>query len=146
MEDKPLVRGPKKKKTGGKDWVKGQSGNPKGRPPVPEHLRIARKMNKAKFQEILQKYIHCSVGELKETLLDPKSTAIELSVVKILHESILKGDQKRLEFILDRLIGKVRNELDVTTGGETLNGDLDLSKLSDKELEKMQVLLEKCQK
>ena len=98
-------------KTGGRDFKKGEVNNPKGRPRLPAHVKEARKLNKVKFEEILQKYVTHNLKGLKDALNDPDTPAIELAVVKILHESIKTGDQRRLEFILDRLIGKVKEEV-----------------------------------
>jgi len=133
------------RKTGGRNFEPGVTTNPKGRTPVPEYLKKARKMTKLKFEEILQKYIYCTSDELKEALLSKETTALELCVVKVLHESIRRGDQKRLEFILDRLIGKVKSELDVTSNGETLTKETDLTKLSDKDLLNLDKIMAKCQ-
>jgi len=114
----------KRKKTGGRDFVKGKSGNPKGRPKTPEHMKKAKQMDKLKFQAILQKYIHCNIAELKGIIEKSKNiksevTALELVVIKVLFESIRKGDEKRLGFILDRLIGKVKEEIRVETDSYT---------------------------
>lgn len=112
------------KKTGGRDIQKGQVLNPKGRPRLPEYLKKARKMNKALFQEILQKYMSCNITQLKKHLDDSqraesKITALEVVVIKVLYEAMKKGDEKKLDFLLTRLIGKVKDEVEVSgNGGE----------------------------
>jgi len=103
----------KGKKTGGRDWKPGESGNPSGRPPLPEHLKGVKKMNKHQFESILNKYIHLSLNELIELLKGGDLPAIEAMVVKVLTEAVRKGDEKRLNFVLDRLIGKVQENFKV---------------------------------
>ena len=43
-----------------------------------------------------------------------KTPALDLVVIKVLIEAIRKGDEKRLGFLLDRTIGKVKEEIEVT--------------------------------
>ncbi len=107
----------KGKKTGGKDIQPGEIKNPAGRPKTPEYLKKARKMNKIMFEAILQKYIYCTRAELITAYKAPDTPAIDLCVISVLKESATRGDQKRLEFILDRLIGKVKDVMHFEGGG-----------------------------
>lgn len=94
-------------------FKKGKPGNPlSGRKPTSPEMKEARKINKAIFEEILNKYIHVSVYELEEFLKNKRQTSIDYLVVRILYEAIKKGDQVRLSFILDRLLGKVKDVVD----------------------------------
>lgn len=103
-------------KTGGRDFKHGQINNPAGRPPTPEYLKTARKLTKVRFEGILHKYLDHNKDELAKVLKDPETKAIDLCVIKILHEAIIRGDQRRLEFILDRLLGKVVEPINVSGG------------------------------
>ena len=136
----------KNKKKGGRDWKKGESGNPKGRPKIPEHVKMARKLNRANYQELVQKHFYKTRDQLKEDMEDPSVPLIELGVMSIIAAAIKKADTVRFGFLLDGTIGKVKEHIDLTTAGQPLNGELDLSGLTDKELDKMEKLLEKCQK
>lgn len=108
-------------KTGGRDFQPGQSGNPAGRPTVPEELKAARRLNKTTLERILNEYIHLPMVELAEKVKDPSTPAIELMVAKVLHEAIKRGDEKRLGFILDRLVGAVKKTVAVEGGDEESN-------------------------
>jgi hypothetical protein len=44
----------KGKKTGGRDFLPGQSGNPGGREPMTEGERLVRKLTKAQFKEVAE--------------------------------------------------------------------------------------------
>lgn len=107
----------KGKKTGGNDIKKGEVRNPAGRPPTPEYLKAGKKITKLKFQEILHKYCNHSLEELKLVFSRKTTPALDLVVIKILIEAIRKGDEKKLGFLLDRIIGKVKDEVEVTGDG-----------------------------
>lgn len=62
------------------------------------------------------------LAELKKVLSEPSTTVIELIVGKIMFESIRKGDQMRLNALLERLIGKVPNDVRVGIGDENSGG------------------------
>ena len=48
-----------------------------------------------------------------ELLKDPNTPLIELIIAKIVDKALNQGDDKRLEFILNRLLGKVKDEVDI---------------------------------
>lgn len=93
---------------------KGQSGNPKGRPRLPEDLRKSKKMNKIIFQGLLLKYLNCSLDELKRFKASPDTKALDRIVIAVIINAISKGDEKRLGFLMDRIIGKVKDEVEFT--------------------------------
>ena len=101
-------------KTGGKDFEPGRSGNPNGRPRLPEDLREARALNKTEFERILNLGIHLTAEELKNRLEAKGTPTIELMVLKIIAAAVNRGDEKRLGFILDRLIGPVPKSVDLS--------------------------------
>lgn len=85
----------------------GQSGNPEGRPRIPMDLREARSVNKVEFDRVLNKYMYLKAPEINAALKSDELPMMELVVAKIVAKAFNEGDQRRLEFILDRLIGKV---------------------------------------
>ena len=103
----------KGKKTGGRDFPKGQSGNPNGRPPLPEDLKEARQLNKVEFERILNKIIYLPQIEIKRLAQDPQTPGIERLVCKMLMEACNHADISRANFIVERLVGKVADNLNV---------------------------------
>lgn len=101
-------------KTGGKNIKKGEVRNPTGRPRVPAYMKTANKLTKVRFQEILHKYCNHNLEDLKMAYINKKTPALDLVVIKVLIEAIRKGDEKKLGFLLDRMIGKVKEEIEVT--------------------------------
>jgi len=77
----------------GKGWVKGQSGNPKGRP-------------KSGFA--LNEYI----TELANVELEDKKTMLEAVVGKV-YEEALDGNMTAISFLADRVLGKASQSIAV---------------------------------
>ncbi len=101
----------KGKKTGGRDFQPGNSGGP-GQPKIPEEIREARKLNRLEFERILNKYIYVQLGDLHKIIKDPTTPVIDGVVCKILVKGFNDGDPRRLEFVIDRLIGKIKEQED----------------------------------
>lgn len=51
---------------------------------------------------------------------DDKGTTIDKQIIKALYDKAKKGDLKATEIILDRVDGKPLQEIDITSGGETI--------------------------
>jgi len=80
-------------------WKKGESGNPKGRPPMPD------------LKEALTKLL----SEQQNG-----TTALE-AILKALFKRALSGDVRAAQELLDRGFGKSQQLIDVTTQGEQIN-------------------------
>jgi hypothetical protein len=77
----------------GKGWVKGQSGNPKGRP-------------KSGFA--LNEYI----TDLANVELEDKKTMLEAVVGKV-YEEALDGNMTAINFLADRILGKPSQQIGI---------------------------------
>jgi hypothetical protein len=96
------------KKTGGRDIKEGEVLNPNGRPKLPDDIKEARKLNKLEFERIVNKYLYMKKEEITEALRDPDTPAIEMAVAQLIVKGITLGDPVRLNFLLERLLGKVK--------------------------------------
>lgn len=95
-------------------YKKGQTGNPKGRPPLPDEVKQARKINQAVFQDILSKYSNSSYEDLILLSNDKSVPAIELIVIRSLVWSLSKKDNTgSREFIIERMCGKVAQSMNL---------------------------------
>jgi hypothetical protein len=94
-------------KTGGRDFKKGVSPNPKGATPVPEEVRVARKLNKVEFERIANTYFSMTKEQLHKAKEFKETKVLDLIVISIMLKAITTGDHYRLNFLMDRLIGKV---------------------------------------
>lgn len=103
----------KGKKTGGRNFKKGQSGNPNGRPPVPEDVKEARKLGKNEFTRIMNRCLFMTLAEFDEELRRPDITMFEKSCMQMVaHASA--GCERRFEMILNRFLGRPRDKMELT--------------------------------
>lgn len=103
-------------------WKPGQSGNPSGR----RRDLITRDHLKA----ILSRFSSLTKKQLKE-IMDAEDTAmLDAIVASIMFKALETGDANRLEFLFNRMIGKVKEELDLHESEERER----LSRLSLKDL------------
>jgi hypothetical protein len=113
-------------------WQPGQSGNPKGRAPLPPDLRDAKKWSKELVTAAIDLAMSRNAEELAELAADPSAPRIVVALAKMLEMAIEKGDYQRLDFLLQRAIGKVVDHVEVkqvtpfvirhTTGEQTVLG------------------------
>ena len=93
-------------KSGGRDFKPGQSGNPKGGPGLPQHVRDARKLTATIFAQLGTDLIYATAEDLQKVLDDDSKSMIEKIVARILLTSLVESDQARVGFMLDRILGK----------------------------------------
>lgn len=86
----------------------GQSGNPGGKP--------KQLLTKENVSSLVGKLSNMTREELQAIVADPKARMIEIMIASIMARSAKEGDPQRLEFLLMRSIGRVREELTVTPG------------------------------
>ncbi|TGK36232.1 hypothetical protein [Leptospira andrefontaineae] len=131
----------KGKKTGGRDWKPGQSGNLKGRTPLTDVEREARALLKSDLAEaylILSGFSWSDV--LRMAKPESKLTAIERKVRDSYHPAVVilckvwakkvdKGEFFDFDKYIDRLLGKAKQEVELKNN----NGGL-LKQLADQGL------------
>jgi hypothetical protein len=100
----------KGQKTGGKDFPKGVSGNPNGRPPVPADIREARGLSQTEFERIATELLERTKEELNTILKDPKTPAKVVLIARIIRSGMWSGDTKRLDFLMNRLAGRPKTQ------------------------------------
>lgn len=123
QETSEKTEGQQKKKGGGKVGPKnlpqhykpGQSGNPKGRP-------RGRRNLSSLLKEALEKLaVNPKTGA--KILVDGKEvTYQDLLVQQVLVKGIMKGNDKTIELIFDRLEGKPRQKIDFNDESEERDG------------------------
>lgn len=95
-----------------KPYKPGVSGNPSGRPQLPEDLKKARKLNQIEVGRLINKYMNMSVNEIKDETEDLGTTALESMIGRIIIEAQKFGDYSRVNFLFDRMIGKVTEKVE----------------------------------
>jgi hypothetical protein len=108
----------KGKKSGGRDFEKGTSGNPAGRTPVPEEVRKIRELTKAELTAIVHKYAGMTKAEITAATLNPDTPVGEMMVASIIARTIKDGDAYRWNQLMDRAVGKVKEKVEHSTPGD----------------------------
>lgn len=84
----------------------GVSGNPSGKP---KGLLTVDQVS-----AMMGRFCHLTRDELHKVVSDPKSTMLEVTVASILAKAAKDGDYSRLEFLLQRSVGKVKDVSETT--------------------------------
>lgn len=121
----------------------GVSGNPAGAAKLPEEIKAARKLTRIEFETIVNKYLYLSEEELNEKRKDKTLTLIEMMVLSIVQKAIVQGDEKRLDFLLDRMIGKVVQPIEYVPPPRPVNIIIDVTNLDLDTLRQLERATEK---
>lgn len=98
-------------------FKKGQSGNPNGRPKIDPHIKAMRQLTAEEFAEIANLIIKGSIAELRAIAKDEKQSALRVMIAAVAVKTIQKGDMVALDVLLNRMVGKVKEQLQLTTEG-----------------------------
>lgn len=120
----------KGKKTGGRNWQKGKSGNPKGSSALARAGKEVSKINKIELEKVLSKYLNLSLNDLKKKLSDKETSALHAMVISLMLHATKQGDPTRINLLFDRLVGKPKFEIE-HSGLE--GGPIELIELSSEE-------------
>ena len=97
----------------GKPFKKGHAGGP-GRPKMPPEIRAAANLTMAEARAKLSGYLKLSLDELSVIVKDRSKPAMDIWIATIVFMGIKHGDQQRLNFMFDRLIGKVTEKVELS--------------------------------
>lgn len=96
-----------------KPFPAGQSGNPSGRPKVAPELIAIKNLTEKELIEIGNLVIKGNIQALKDVQKDPEATVIKVMIAAVAVKIISKGDMGALDVLLNRLVGKVKDKLDI---------------------------------
>ncbi len=71
-------------------------------------------LTKDNVSQLISKFASKTREELHAVVQDPASTAIQITVASILAQAMKSGDYTRLEFLLTRSIGRVKEEIELS--------------------------------
>ena len=109
---------PKLKRGKGRPIEKGQVLNPNGRPILTPALREITALTKQMVAESVSDLWGLSIDELHEITKQTTRVAVgKMVMARILYQAALKGDQARMDAILNRAIGKPKEEVVVDVEG-----------------------------
>jgi len=97
------------KKTGGRDFVKGVSGNPNGAPALPPEVKAFKKLTKENVEEIASVILAANEQAIYNIVHDTESTVLQKWLASAALNGIQIGDIDQLDKILNRIIGKPKD-------------------------------------
>jgi Family of unknown function (DUF5681) len=107
-------------------WKKGQTGNPAGRP-KPNPLVVALKnLTVETYRDVIEKCLTATAQELKAVLKHPETTALQAAIIKCFIKAANTGDYTVVERIAERIVGKIPEELKVTSLNANLNAHAEI--------------------
>ena len=95
-------------------FKKGQTGNAQGGKLHDPVIKKLKNLTEHEMIEIGSLVLKGSVDELRAIAKDGKASALKCMMAAVAVRTISKGDPAALEVLLNRLIGKVKERLDVT--------------------------------
>lgn len=97
--------------SGKKAWEPGgPSPNPNGRPRLPADLAAIKKLTPSYIRMVIAKLARMTQQEMVTYLQTSGANNMELMVASIIVKATQEGDHSKLNFLLDRSIGKVVEE------------------------------------
>ena len=121
---------------GGKRSTSFKKGDPRinrtGKNKQPKEIREIKKLTNQELIVTVNKYLYCTVDELKEAFEDKTTPVLDKMVISVMRKGIMQGDERKMEYIIGRLIGKVPDK--IKHEGSLVTKTVDLSKIKDKDL------------
>lgn len=111
---KIVGRKPGAPKTGGKNWEKGQSGNPAGGQGIPMPNKLYKTLGVMEFKEIVALTFIAKRSELERVIADEDEPEIRRAVANVLLKASQEGDMRSIDLLLNRVIGKPKEVLEIT--------------------------------
>jgi hypothetical protein len=97
-------------------FKKGQVANPTGKggpAPLPPEVREANKLTKAQILEVLNRMMVVREGDIDKLLADPNTPVFHKAVARLFQIALDEGCERKIDFVLNRLIGKVTDKVEV---------------------------------
>ncbi len=87
-------------------WVQGQSGNPGGKPKLPDELKDIKPFQTDEVKRVIAKTGRMNIDEAMASIMDSGTSYLEKALLRCWQLAAEKGDPIRLEFLLNRTIGR----------------------------------------
>lgn len=95
----------------GRRFKPGQSGNPRGAGAHNHELKAIRRLTKEDVATVGALILEGNLDRLKEVSKDPNASVIKVWFASVAIKAISRGDPSALNIILNRIIGRVPEEI-----------------------------------
>jgi hypothetical protein len=92
-------------------FKKGQSGNPNGGRAHDQEAKKIKKLTSSELQEVMNLVIKNDLDALQAIVKDKSNSVLKVWIASIAVKGIQKGDGSALDKLLERMVGKVRQDM-----------------------------------
>jgi hypothetical protein len=110
-------------------FKKGRSGNPEGARAHNPVTKALKNLTIETYREVIQLVLTGNVAAIKAMVEHPSTPAIQVGIATAFMKAIKNGDYAVIERIAERIVGKIPDELKVTSNNTSLVGTIDPTKL-----------------
>ncbi len=103
-------------------FKKGVSGNPDGARKHNPAIRALKQLTLDTYREVIELVLTGNLTDLKAMAENPKTPAIQVGIASALMKAIKDGDHGVIERLAERIVGKIPDEVNVTS--KNLNANL----------------------
>lgn len=103
----------KGRKSGGRDFKPGNNANPTGRPALPPEVRAFRKLTLAELQGYISQIKDMPVSELEDLARSKDIPALKAWIYSMAAQGIRSGSERAFDSLMDRLVGRVADQLNI---------------------------------
>lgn len=101
------------RKTGGRDFKPGQSGNPNGKPKMSPEFKALKCLTASEYNKLVSSAFTLKDNEIQSLLDDPNISSLHKAFAHAVLIGRMTGDLNRLNYITDRVFGKVKEKIEV---------------------------------
>lgn len=139
-EGKPIMKEPKSTGRDKTKWQKGVSGNPKG---DTAKMKARRSITPETLKQILEEVFTSTKNDILAKLRNPNTPLGEAIIHKAALDALNWGNYDKLERMLERVVGKIPQEVNITS--KNVNQNLDLSDLNKLPKDVMNEIMKKVE-
>jgi hypothetical protein len=104
----------KGRKTGGRDFKPGVVTNPRGGGAHNPSLKAVRRLSQMQIAELGTMILEGNIDSLKAVEKDPAASVLKVMIASVSIKAINKGDHSALAAILDRIVGKPKQVVEMS--------------------------------
>lgn len=122
----------------GRRFQKGQSGNPEGARRHNQEVKVLRRLTHGELAHVATTLLKKKKEGVDQIADDPEASALAVWIARIIQTGADAGNGAKLDTILNRLIGKVSDKVDLTVKRPYADMSIEQIQAEVKELEELE--------